>query len=299
MDPVCFEKDHKENSDTDIYDAKDNNIERNLKIRFKTSIDQHLGLQTLNLESISQPDSNTLVELQPCKMDFCFSIRDKRVNRPPDSNSFSKALTIRGGPTTEPAELHTTATKAEGRRETQIKKARKDLRRGIRRETTAHKPKVAMQGEAIVFVPDSPRIKRFMEYKRKSPPYDISVVRYGSEQNWVSFESRGVDFKYVDSISWPAATLISLIPLAIIGGLSGFKRRSATLAQEVWTMTWLVWGGFVGVWAMTAWQVGPLPDKHTLYAICFTLLLCAVPTIGGFVVVGQMLAAYGSCYRFT
>lgn len=91
-----------------------------------------------------------------------------------------------------------------------------------------------------------------------------------------------------------------LIAIAIIGGISHFKEGHSTHAQRVWTMMWLAFGIAVGpslasesslrgLYAEESAQLG-----YRLGIVCF---LYRVPAIGGFVVVAQMLNAYGRCIR--
>lgn len=86
--------------------------------------------------------------------------------------------------------------------------------------------------------------------------------------------------------------LICLVPLAIVGGLSGFHAGRSTTAQRGWTMSWLVLGIVYGQWnGVIGGQYGDIG------AMSLALLAGIVPAIGGFVVVGQMLKSYGSCIR--
>lgn len=310
-DPVCFEMDQEENNETDIYNSEDKNLEKGLNIRFKMSISQRLDIQSSAMESISQPNPNALAELEPPKVDFCFSVRGETGGQGSDSTSSSKRSTITERTNGEPRELHTTEIRAQRRLQPHIEQAPTEWRRGMWTEKNIHEPKVAMQNEAIVFVPDSPRIERTVVSLAKLPNYHVKVYAASTypatNQDDVQFESLGLKATHIGSALY-AACIISLIPLAIIGGLSGFKPQSATLAQETWTMTWLVSGGVVGVWGMSFWGwlncdldagLGRTDLIHFFIGSLIFMLIFAVPTIGGFVVVGQMLVAYGSCYRFT
>ena len=82
--------------------------------------------------------------------------------------------------------------------------------------------------------------------------------------------------------------LLGAIPYAIIGGLTHFDPGQSTRAQRVWTMTWLT----LGVGAGVIYRYYML--MHQLRESLFVVLYI-VPAVGGFVVVGQMLQAYGSC----
>jgi hypothetical protein len=78
--------------------------------------------------------------------------------------------------------------------------------------------------------------------------------------------------------------------------LSKFKGQQSTLAQRAWTVTWLVAGIFGGlisqVWRL---ETSPMVSR---FNVCFCMVVLGAPAIGGFVVVFQMLKAYGICYKF-
>ena len=80
--------------------------------------------------------------------------------------------------------------------------------------------------------------------------------------------------------------------LGIIGGLSHFEKGHSSIAQRVWTMTWLVFGVIMG-WVIRVGR-GEMSLPFEIYFLTFY----AVFPIGSFVVVGQMLQEYGTCVRF-
>lgn len=98
------------------------------------------------------------------------------------------------------------------------------------------------------------------------------------------------------------ACVFPIIPLAVIGGMTHFHKGHSTQAQRAWTMTWLACNLSMG--PLLDWGFDPShrPDniakrgKEVLkwYPIVFAFVY-AVPAIGGFVTVGQMLREYGSC----
>ena len=106
------------------------------------------------------------------------------------------------------------------------------------------------------------------------------------------------------------AYLVAAIPLAVIGGITRFHPGHSTLAERSWIMTWLIFGMVYGVGQKTSYSI---PHRTTtlrimstqykyknlflaFYVIAtFGFLPLAAPAIGGFVVVGQMLNAYGDC----
>ena len=80
----------------------------------------------------------------------------------------------------------------------------------------------------------------------------------------------------------PAVIAFHAMPFVIIGILTRFRAGKSTKAERVWTMMWLVLGVVFGPY---------VDDKSMRYAF----IPYAAPAIGGFVVVGQMWRAYGSC----
>ena len=90
----------------------------------------------------------------------------------------------------------------------------------------------------------------------------------------------------LDQVTRFAGHVIGLGPIAIISALSHFNAGHSTIAQRVWTMTWLAYGWYRGLQLhIGSWMVENI----------FTIILSAAPAVGGFVVVGQMLMSYGKC----
>jgi hypothetical protein len=84
------------------------------------------------------------------------------------------------------------------------------------------------------------------------------------------------------------STALGCIPIAIIGVLTHFRKGYSSKAQRVWTMTWLVFGVYIGV-------LGKLFGSISVEAEAFGMAVLSAPAIGGLVVVAPMLVAYGSC----
>ncbi|KAJ0421495.1 hypothetical protein BJY00DRAFT_312098 [Aspergillus carlsbadensis] len=84
--------------------------------------------------------------------------------------------------------------------------------------------------------------------------------------------------------------LLGLVPLIIVGALTGFKAGESSPLQRGFIMAWFVVGVVGGIWgwalAGTVWR-DPWAGLYTLIA----LLPVAAPAIGGFVVVGRMLGS--------
>jgi hypothetical protein len=95
-------------------------------------------------------------------------------------------------------------------------------------------------------------------------------------------------------------TFINGIPFVVIGCISKYQKGLSTLAQRTWIMGWLCFGqGYVlgtfliGFLTRQFGHYLPAPWLHLLRLTLEVGLM--VPAIGGLVVVGQMLKAYGSC----
>ena len=83
------------------------------------------------------------------------------------------------------------------------------------------------------------------------------------------------------------------VPLAVIGGLSGFKAGRTPVAQACLLMVWFEFGAGIGPFIFSTLSMSGTYQKW-FYKIVF---LYSVPAIGGFVVVAHMIAAYGNCKR--
>ena len=77
-----------------------------------------------------------------------------------------------------------------------------------------------------------------------------------------------------------ASLALAMIPLAVNGALSHFKPHQSTRAQRVWTMAWLAFG---------------IVSNNANNVHVLAILFYSVPSMGGLVVVSQMIMQYGSC----
>ncbi len=115
-------------------------------------------------------------------------------------------------------------------------------------------------------------------------------------------------------VSCAGVLSILALPLAVVGGLSSFREGAmSTHAQRVWTMTWLAFGIFIGptvelfrasnmVALSTPGQYYNVTNRRSPYGKAFLasmLIFYGAPAVGGFVVVAQMLMAYGVCFKIT
>lgn len=90
--------------------------------------------------------------------------------------------------------------------------------------------------------------------------------------------------------------VVSLV-VGVVGGLSRFRKGSSTLAQRIWTMVWLCLAIGIGTLPYLYVTMQDLEDDaaRANVFLLLVLLVYSVPGIGGFVVVGQMIQAYGTC----
>jgi hypothetical protein len=114
---------------------------------------------------------------------------------------------------------------------------------------------------------------------------------------------------YQKYLSFCLALFALITPYAVIAGMTQFEPRHSTSTQRGFTMAWLVVGQVYG-YALANFHLilnrfhraSPHLDAKEfrqirfylgLYALAF--ILVGVPTVGGFVVVSQMLKEVGSC----
>ncbi|KAK3942948.1 hypothetical protein QBC46DRAFT_447257 [Diplogelasinospora grovesii] len=109
---------------------------------------------------------------------------------------------------------------------------------------------------------------------------------YEPDPDWVDFEG---------SVVVLSTFVFGLIPLAIIGGLSGFRSQNSTPLQRGFTMSWLAVGFIIGlVQGGLMNDPNEIGDSDLRFGIIpTTIVLLGVPAIGGMVVVGQMIHDFG------
>ncbi|KAL9115808.1 MAG: hypothetical protein Q9227_000176 [Pyrenula ochraceoflavens] len=90
------------------------------------------------------------------------------------------------------------------------------------------------------------------------------------------------------------STFVGALPLAVIGGMSGFHQGQSTQAQRAWTMTWLAAGIAIGPISYLLPQLFAafINNRGGVLVHRLVLFLYAAPAIGGFVVVSEMLWSY-------
>jgi hypothetical protein len=90
---------------------------------------------------------------------------------------------------------------------------------------------------------------------------------------------------------------LSCIPIAITGALSHFRVAESTTAQRIWTMSWLVLGIIRGCAAPGYPEMPGLKYIKNNILNFLPQIFFAVPAVGGYVVIGQMLKEFGTCTR--
>lgn len=118
----------------------------------------------------------------------------------------------------------------------------------------------------------------------------LDVDRYskGSEEHYNFYEKRGWEFIIITVICF-------LIPIAAVGGLSGFKKGDSTAPQRGWLMTWLVAGSISGLCAAYIRRSPKMAPASV--AIYLAVMPFWIPAIGGMVMVGKGMREYGTCIR--
>ncbi|KAK4450922.1 hypothetical protein QBC34DRAFT_447894 [Podospora aff. communis PSN243] len=117
-----------------------------------------------------------------------------------------------------------------------------------------------------------------------------------TSRNFLSRLGSWLDSKAFPRTDYPAVRapfflttsfILSLVPLAIVGGLSGFRNENSTQMQRGFTMSWLALGIVYGV------NISSRPNGIGV-GVNFVLIFAA-PIFGGMAIVGKMIHDYGVC----
>ncbi|KUJ21861.1 uncharacterized protein LY89DRAFT_778229 [Mollisia scopiformis] len=122
------------------------------------------------------------------------------------------------------------------------------------------------------------------------------------------------EYTYSAAESGILGVLLSLTPLAIIGGLSHFRNQKSTSIQRGFTMSWVVFGIFTAVNSASVYSsvdydwsgqrllgngrfssLGYAYKSSLVLRNIYFMAVWGVASIGGMVVVGKMIAEYGIC----
>ncbi len=167
--------------------------------------------------------------------------------------------------------------------------------------------------------PDQYTVLNICQDKNEKPGgggFSVSMGHAFEAPKWpVAITRRATRNATLGPLAFFLSYSIGFMSLAVIGGLTHFSRGSSTHAQRVWTMTWICFGCFLG--PIYSAVYGELPffyrdddapeaaDKlerigeqigYNGLKIILSFFLSA-PAIGGFIVIGQMIMAYGNCNR--
>jgi len=94
--------------------------------------------------------------------------------------------------------------------------------------------------------------------------------------------------------------VVLLSPVIVIGALTGFHKGSSSVAQRVWTMSWLAFGFFTPIFVQLLITPRFGRSNGIMYSITILcLILCGAPAIGGFIVAGEMIKAFGVCINIS
>ena len=111
------------------------------------------------------------------------------------------------------------------------------------------------------------------------------------------FKPHAASVTHRENLAGVVGMVAVLAPWAIIGGLTMFERGDSTAVQRGWVLSWLVCGEVFGVCLGYLFSYGEylLPRQWKVRDKVLLVVICAVPVVGGAVVVGQMLWGFGSC----
>lgn len=138
---------------------------------------------------------------------------------------------------------------------------------------------------ATILVPTHSKFRRIKTYLT-----DLDTnVTFLTDLNVSTFKgySEPKPFYYTTHL---ACLLYGGLVFGIIGGISKFERGESTYSQRVWLMLWYSWGIVMGI----VRQDRTYKEYSSVGLLITTFAFCA-PAIGGLVVVGQMMKAYGTC----
>jgi hypothetical protein len=156
-------------------------------------------------------------------------------------------------------------------------------------------PQSSRKARSVLYIPRDPFLSYYPRFGQAKPKIHIKGKKGGDVWMWRKGSDDNNGF-----MAFLFSILVIVIQIAIIGCLSRFHRGASTLAQRVWTMTWFSFGIIFGYFQYIGMSVNS--DEPGIDGICGSSLvafLLSAPAIGGLVVVGQMLIAFGSCVRFS
>lgn len=119
----------------------------------------------------------------------------------------------------------------------------------------------------------------------------VEIDREGPATGELPFEAH----QFLDYIIDYVFTFwLGFIPLAIVGGLSGFRGQDSTCLQKVFVLGWLIAGIAVGAGIPVIFK-DVLRFNFSMRSKRVAILVYSVWPLGGMVVVGSMLVEFGTC----
>ena len=157
-----------------------------------------------------------------------------------------------------------------------------------------------------IYVPACPRFQR-TDDTRASPLRRPSFFSFS--RNYIRLPQRPQHSEHaysgLNAYEVYLIVFISGAEFIIMLALSNFSGQQSTLGQRVWIFTWIFAGSlFVAMLQPIHAIIRAHSDSGgwlsylLIYALPVYFLSYGLPAIGGFVVVSQMLKAYGICYKF-
>jgi hypothetical protein len=136
-----------------------------------------------------------------------------------------------------------------------------------------------------------------------------------ADEGYAVAESKIPERKHLNLLLFWIPLGISSISIIVNGAISGFRAGGSSIAQRVWTMSWLIFGMALAplgpslgqAFASLIWTYFIRKDRDsgvigniTSFLLAFILVgilfgILFTPAIGGLVVVGEMIKQYGSC----
>jgi hypothetical protein len=166
-------------------------------------------------------------------------------------------------------------------------------------------------GDPVVQIPACPLFKRKLQlYSSTSPPSARLLPEREDLEDGANPRLGLKDF-YGLQVYGGAIILVGLLCFTIIALFSQMKNYKSTQAQRGWTMSWFISGilagyaiplGRSGLDSLLRYltiNIDDLQERLPQYSILIRRfqLLYVGPTIGGLVVVAQMINAYGNCIK--
>jgi hypothetical protein len=125
----------------------------------------------------------------------------------------------------------------------------------------------------------------------------MGIVAKVDQDDFAAFESGGFHGTLTPpaffTLNMLGYFIISILPIALVGGFTGFRSGENTKIAISWVFGWLIIGSVSSLWVRLSASFA----LHPIWEIISVIPLW-IPAVGGFVVVGQMLNDFGICTDF-